>query len=481
MPPCGDGAGFTVAENMRILDAAQAAGMRVVVFDYRMQSALDDPTSRAQLLDEIVASYSSHPALGGYYVYDEVEPERIAATGAVVTGLRARDPQHPAYVSIFPDYAPIPDYDKYLRDFVQQVHPSALVYDYYPFLADGSDRTGFFANISSVRRVALESSTPFWLFAQLTEIRGLRRASENEKRWQALQALAYGARGVMFFTYWSNLSGEFPAPGVIDPRTGLPTPHYAEVRRVNTQARVLAQALLAARSRSVFHNGTLAEGAVMRPPRASVYFPSRAPITTGLFDTSGYRYAFLANRNYRATVSTAATLAFGRPERLDLTSGRWVRVRPVRSRAHSVTIKLTLAPAAAALFRFRKPAAPGPPGAEAVFGRVRANVGRWHLVDSHGATYELRSARWRECPAGYELVGAKVGPNGFWLCARRDLAKRAFYLVNLVRGSARYFRVRSGKVRRLPSVPRPSCGRRSRLIGRLRKPDGFWLCLSKRE
>jgi hypothetical protein len=235
--------GFTVAQNLQILDAAQAAGIPAVVFDYRMQRALDDPTVRAPLLDGIVNSYRSHPALGGYYVYDEVEPERIAATAAVLAGLRARDPQHPAFVSLFPNYADIPDYARYVRDFVRQIHPAEIIYDYYPFLADGSDRSGFFANLSAVRRVALQSSTPFWFFAQLTEIPGLRRASESEKRWQALQALSYGARGLMFFTYWSSVSADFPEPGVIDPRTGLPTDHYAEVRRVNGQVRAFGRQL----------------------------------------------------------------------------------------------------------------------------------------------------------------------------------------------------------------------------------------------
>jgi hypothetical protein len=479
MPPCGDGSGFTVAENMQILDAARAAGTTAIVFDDRMNRALDDPAARAQLLDGIASSYRSHPALGGYYVYDEVEPERIARTAAVVAGLRARDPRHPAFVSVFPDYAPIPDYEQYLRRFVREIRPSALIYDYYPFLADGSDRTGFFANLSSVRRVARESSIPFWFFAQLTEIPGLRRASESEKRWQAMQTLAYGARGLMFFTYWSDVSAEFPEPGVIDPRTGLPTAHYAEVRRVNAEVRAFGQALASARSQRVFHNGRLAPSAVPRPPRAPIYFPGRAPITTGLFDSARYRYALLGNRNYRARVSTAVVLSFGArpPERFDRASGRWVRVRPIRRHGHSITVRLTLSPAAGALFRMRRPVSPGPLGAEAVFGRVRSNAGRWHLVDSRGATYELRSAGRNECPSGFALAGAEPGPDGFWLCVRRDLASRTFYAVNIVRGAARSYRVRSREVRRIPGGQR--CPRGSRLLGRLARPDGFRLCLGR--
>jgi hypothetical protein len=479
MPPCGDEAGYSVAENTELLDAAQAAGITAEVFDSRMQSALNDPSAREQLLDGIAGAYRSHPALGGYYVYDEVPPEDIARTAAVVAGLRARDPLHPAFVSVFPNYAPIPDYDRYVRDFVEQIRPAAIVYDYYPFLADGTDRTGFFANLSSIRRASLRSSTPFWFFAQLTKHLGYRRASEAEKRWQALQVLAYGARGVMFFTYWSDVTADFSEAGVIDPGTGLPTVHYPEVQRVNSQARGFGGALAAAKSRSVFHNGPLADGAVMRPPRAPVYFPSRVPITTGLFESARYRYGMLANRDYRATVATAAVLSFGgsRPQRLDLASGRWVRVRAVRARAHSVTVRVSLAPASGALFRVRKPVPGGPLGAQAVFGRVRAGVGHWHLVDSGRATYELRGASWRECPAGFVLAGARVEPNGFWLCARRDFARRAFYVGNVVLGSTRYYRVQSGTVRRLSGHRPFSCGRRSTLIGRLAKPDGFWLCL----
>ena len=403
-------------------------------------------------------------------MYDEVPPEDLADTAAVVAGLRARDPRHPAFVSLFPNYAPIPDYDRYVRDFVAQIRPETIVYDYYPFLADGTDRTGFFANLRSIRRVALGSSTPFWFFAQLTQLPGLRRASESEKRWQALQALAYGARGVMFFTYWSNVSDEFPEPGVIDPRTGLPTAHYAEVGRVNDQARAFGRALVAAKSRSVFHNGPLAEGAVMRPPRAPVYLPSRAPITVGLFESARYRYAMLANRDYRAKVSATAALSFGasRPERLDLASGRWVRVRAVRMRAHSVTVRLALAPAAGALFRIRKPHAGWSAGRGS---GVRPSAGRccplvpgglpWS--DVRAPSCELARVPFRVRPGGREgrverlLAVCQKGSGQARLLRRQHPARLYSAITASARGRSGAYRV--GR--------RFSCPRRSRLIGRL--------------
>ena len=458
--------------------------MPVIVWDDRIQEAMDNPSVRTQLLDAIVLSYRSHPALAGYYVYDEPPPERIGDVAAVVAELRARDPQHPAFVNLYPNYAAIPDYDQYLRDYVRQVRPATIVYDYYPFLSDGSDMPGFFANLNSVRRVALDSSTPFWQIVQLTTFLGHRRASENEKLWSALQSLAYGAHGVMFFTYWSDVTADFPEPGVIDPGTGLPTDHYLEVQRVNAQVRAFGQHLVPATSQKVFHNGPLALGAVTRPPGASIYFPTSAAITTGLFDSPDYNYTMLANRDYRATVSTPAVLSFGtsRPEQLDLSSDQWVPVNPIREQKHSVTINLTLAPAAGALFRTRKPVPSGRPGAEVVFGRVRSNRGHWHLVDSGGVTYRLRGAAWGKCPSGFTSVGRNFKPNGFWLCVRNDLARNRFFVGNVVgdggnRVHRHYFRVESGITKALGTAPWSRCRGKSRLLGKFSNPNGFWVCM----
>jgi hypothetical protein len=489
-PPCASETGYTVAQNTQILDAAQQAGVPVIVWDDRMQEAMDNPSVRTQLLDAIVLSYQSYPALAGYYIYDEPPPERIGDVAAVVAELRARDPQHPAFINLYPNYAAIPDYDQYLRDYVRQVRPATIVYDYYPFLSDGTDMPGFFTNLNSVRRVALDSSTPFWQIVQLTKFVGHRRASENEKLWQALQSLTYGAHGVMFFTYWSDVTGDFPEPGVIDPGTGLPTDQYLEVQRINAQVRAFGQYLVPATSQKVFHNGPLALGTVMRPPGASTYFPSSAAITTGVFNSADYSYTMLANRNYRATVSTPAVLGFGtsRPEQLDLSSGRWVPVNPIRKQKHSVTINLTFAPAAGALFRTRKPVPSGPPGAEVVFGRVRSNAGQWYLVDSGGVTYRLRGAKWSKCPSGFKSVGRNFQPNGFWLCVRNDLAGHRFYVGNVVgdvgshlRRHRHYFRVERGTTTKMGTRPWSRCTGTSRLVGKFYDPNGFWICMEARQ
>ena len=119
-------------------------------------------------------------------------------------------------------------------------------------------------------------------------------------------------------------------------------------------------------------------------------------------------------------------------------------------RAHSVTVRLDSATGRRSSLPDAEAAAAGPLGAEAVFGRMRSNVAHWHLVDSHGVTYALRGATWGECPSSFRLAGTRSGPDGFWLCVRSDLAARRFYVGNVVKGSASYYRVQSGRVGRLP-------------------------------
>ena len=167
----------------------------------------------------------------------------------------------------------------------------------------------------------------------------------------------------------------------------------------------------------------------MRPPRAPVYLPSRArdhrrPVRVRRLPLRDARESRLPRRGLDE--GSAQLRGASGPERLDLASGRWVRVRAVRMRAHSVTIRLALRPAAGALFRIRKPLPPVRSGAEAVFGRMRANVGRWHLVDSHGADVRASWCELARVPFGLRPGRAReVGSNGFWLCVRSDLAASA--------------------------------------------------------
>jgi len=116
-------------------------------------------------------------------------------------------------------------------------------------------------------------------------------------------------------------------------------------------------------------------------------------------------------------------------------------------------------------------------GPEAVVGRVRNNVGEWDVVDSQNGNVNAGGASWGQCPEGYGYVGKNEWANGFWLCARRDLVPRLFYVGNVVNNAGSYFSVQWGTVSLLGPAGWNRCDGTSRLIGRWETSDGFWLCL----
>jgi hypothetical protein len=81
-------------------------------------------------------------------------------------------------------------------------------------------------------------------------------------RWQALTALAYGAKGVLWYYYWSPYFPGAPGGGIILPtvnstdplvnaRSYRPGPHYEHARVLNSLLKIYGGFLLNATSTGV--------------------------------------------------------------------------------------------------------------------------------------------------------------------------------------------------------------------------------------
>eukprot|EP01045_Picozoa_sp_COSAG04_P035660 COSAG04_NODE_8330_length_989_cov_1.097753_2_plen_254_part_01 len=88
--------------------------------------------------------------------------------------------------------------------------------------------------------------------------------TEAELRWMAMTALGFGAKGVLYFTYWQaagggplGLGGSIikmvrRADNRSAPMRHVRGPHYSHVRRINSVLRVFGERLLAANSTAVY-------------------------------------------------------------------------------------------------------------------------------------------------------------------------------------------------------------------------------------
>lgn len=332
-PPCeGE---RTQERNLQALDVAARHGLRLSIADPRFDWHVVEQPGWESRLGAATAAYAQHPALGAYFVGDEPVAADFPAAAAVVARLRAADPTHLAYINLLPDYVKPQDlgtssYREYVERFIDTVQPQLLSYDYYPFGYDAHgadrDRSTFFANLTLMREQALEHDLPFMLIVLALRHGPYRDPTEAELRWQVFHALAFGARGLSYFTYWTpppdaSADGVSRHPGLIE--HGQPTLRYFQAAELNREARSIAQELATFRSAAVADSA----GAIAPPfPLGPIEGIDGGPVTAGLFTNgSGERAVLLVNRDYRQPITAHLRLQPGTrlPSLFDSTSGQW--------------------------------------------------------------------------------------------------------------------------------------------------------------
>jgi beta-glucanase (GH16 family) len=232
--------------NPDMLDLAHAAGLKVLAMDKRIGPITMSTESdfNPAVVENIVADYKDHPALFGYGVRDEPPVElfdRISDISDLFTKL---DPAHPPLNDLFPGYATpkqlgIDSYQNYVRTFVEEVDPVVLMYNHYPLRVNRKANSGWHRDLAVFREESRRADIAFWVFAQCQGIRGyLRVPTREEIFWQAATALAYGARGIWWYRYWTQPpeagdQGPPRHPGSMIDKNGNRSPSYYNVQQVN--------------------------------------------------------------------------------------------------------------------------------------------------------------------------------------------------------------------------------------------------------
>ena len=184
----------------------------------------------------------------------DLTPEELRAR---IDEIRKHRPGKLGYINLFPDYASpkqlgTANYEEHVRRFIEEVDPDVLSMDHYPFMRPDKDtREGYCENLEVMRKYALAQGIPFWNFFNTMPFGNHFDPTEAQLRWQVFASLAHGAKGVMYFCYYTPLSGEFPKGGAIIGRDDRPTRHYEQAKRINTAIRQLGPVLMQLTSTSV--------------------------------------------------------------------------------------------------------------------------------------------------------------------------------------------------------------------------------------
>jgi hypothetical protein len=289
------------------LDNCHAAGLKAIVSDARTSgydwTAVDAKAAREKVR-EVVGEVRNHPAVYGYYLRDEPTAGFFAGLAAVSDAVKEFHPGAWPYINLFPNYADAgqlgaASYDAYLEQFVATCKPPILSYDHYALLEDGGLRPNYFDNLEAVRRAGLKHGLPTWNIVLASSHFNYREVSAADLRWQVNTSLAYGYRGIGYFTYFSPKHGNFRM-GPID-QFGHKTTTWDALRQINLQVHQLAPTLLKLKSDRVYHFGEVPQGCT-GPDDASLVTAAGGPLLVGDFThEDGTRYVMAVNKDFKSS------------------------------------------------------------------------------------------------------------------------------------------------------------------------------------
>ncbi len=305
----GLSAGNNVAENRRTLDICRKIGIPIFIIDQRVNPDMTAKPGWRRVLAETIADYR-RPALYGIYGWDEPASDLFQRLGAISDEFRRQAPDLLLHLNIFPNYATpeqlgTPTYREHVERFVSVVRPQVLCFDNYSVMADGTIRANYFENLATIREYALKNRAPAWMFVLSTQHFAYADPSEGQMRFQVFTSLAYGMKGILYFTYWP--SEPLSKTAIVDLK-GNPTRLYPIIKRLNGDIRAIGRTLLTLTSTGTYHTGPIPPGATRLPQDAPLQLPNDRPLVLGMFvDPAKTQYALVVNADpHRAVDFTIA-------------------------------------------------------------------------------------------------------------------------------------------------------------------------------
>jgi len=244
----------------------------------------------------------------GWMVRDEPnEYEACRAAIEQMNALMCEDASRWALFNVLPPHMQLPSTEELIDSAVANGLP-IISFDWYYTYKDGTDDVVLQTrNLERVRALSLKHGLPFWAFALTVSYDKHRRPSESDLRWQHYTNLAYGAKGLWYFTYWGPTDWEnWDTQAIVNSADGATTPLYEHVKALNHAVLAMGPTLLKLTSTGVYHTN---------PPEGQKRFPAGQEwiadvhgkdVLLGFFKhEDGHDYAMVVNKLHGMNQSSA--------------------------------------------------------------------------------------------------------------------------------------------------------------------------------
>lgn len=193
-----------------ILDATHHRGMKAII---NPQMTPSNPTAThgekvREHCRKVLEALGDHPAVFGVHLGDEPKKEQMDQVSESMREWRRAAPQWQPFLNLLPWHFAMCDavgYDRwstYLDEYCRLADPPFFSYDCYYHMNPGAmgDEI-YFTNLKEYSGASLRNQRPFWVTQLCCPHFEYRYPTEAELLWQLNTALAWGARGIMWFVF----------------------------------------------------------------------------------------------------------------------------------------------------------------------------------------------------------------------------------------------------------------------------------------
>ncbi len=239
--------------------------------------------------------FRKSPALGCWSIQDEPIYNFLSSLGANYESLRSLDTAHMFYTNLLGSTLEAQycgselqnkPYIRYLELIQETMRPPVWSYDLYPMRKYYKNNAWvwgimfkeFYEALEAASRMAMLTHRPFWAFCQSAEYITLYSSTTKDDldeicqegkckfmcppatleylRYEAFSALAYGAQGICYWTYWltPGLETEIHPSALVD-NNGVKSESWYYARQVNGEIKALTDVFLGCTLMRVRHTG----------------------------------------------------------------------------------------------------------------------------------------------------------------------------------------------------------------------------------
>lgn len=221
---------------------------------------------------QFIERFRSQPNLGGWEMQDEPKYIDLDRQKKILDVILGADSSHFIHINLVGELVePFVGNSRTMFDYLRHVQrilkPGLWSYDFYPIrkLADDRidvNRDVFYSDLESFSKISILTQRPFWAYCQSVGFRtgGVIKPTPKEEylRYEAFSALAYGAQGLVYWTYFrrkENMTDKyetFEAPVGWDYKK---TKVWYYVRNVNREIKKYNDVFLGCKLVDVVHTG----------------------------------------------------------------------------------------------------------------------------------------------------------------------------------------------------------------------------------